>query len=43
MYYNPKKTYHHTHKLPEGAPWVTEWSFGWEGIDETGPADPMAP
>lgn len=42
-YYLPKKTYHHQYKMPENPLWMTEWPLGWEGLDETGTPDPMAP
>ncbi|CAM9689565.1 unnamed protein product [Pylaiella littoralis] len=42
-YFKPKKDYHHEYRLPKKPLWVTEWPLGWEGIDETGVPDAMAP
>ncbi|CAM9689493.1 unnamed protein product [Pylaiella littoralis] len=42
-YFDPKKDYHHEYRLPERPLWMTEWPLGWEGIDETGVPDAMAP
>ncbi|CAN0041609.1 unnamed protein product, partial [Sphacelaria rigidula] len=41
--WDPKITIHHTAWLPTYPLWVTEFPFGWEGIDNTGIPDPMAP
>ncbi|CAM9188214.1 unnamed protein product [Pylaiella littoralis] len=41
-YFLPQKTYHHDYKLPHTPLWMSEWPFGWEGIDATGVPDAMA-
>ncbi|CAM9689735.1 unnamed protein product [Pylaiella littoralis] len=42
-YFNFRKDYHQEYRMPERPLWMTEWPLGWEGIDETGVPDAMAP